>query len=179
MVSVATAAEIIKNGSVVAYPTEAVYGLGCDPFNEQAVSQLLVLKQRPESKGLILVAANVQQLLPYVQADYLSDEVLKTWPGPITWVMPATDKVPSWIRGEFTSVAVRVSAHQDVQALCLAVGQPIVSTSANIANEPPALNCETVQTYFGEAVACMAGKLGGLDKPTNIKDATTQQVIRH
>ncbi|HSO78728.1 MAG TPA: Sua5/YciO/YrdC/YwlC family protein, partial [Chromatiaceae bacterium] len=96
------AAHWIKAGGVVAYPTEAVYGLGCDPWNGAATRRILTLKQRPESKGLIVIAADFSQLTPFVvplEAERMA-VILASWPGPNTWLLPARPEVPPWLRGE-------------------------------------------------------------------------------
>lgn len=174
------AVSILQGGDVVAYPTEAVYGLGCDPFNQQAVEKLFHVKQRPVEKGVILVAASVEQILPYVQLMQMpwEQEVLASWPGPVTWVLPLKQSMPEWVTGGRDTVAIRVSDHPIVQQLCQAFGQPIVSTSANLTNQPPAKSCGEVVEIFGEELFCLQGALGGLEKPTQIRDAQSGQVLR-
>lgn len=174
------AVDSLLAGEVIAYPTEAVYGLGCDPFNLKAVEKLFHVKQRPFEKGVILVAASIEQVLPYVELIGMDWEqsVRESWPGPVTWVLPAKDNVPEWITGGRNTVAIRVSAHPVVQALCTAFGQPVVSTSANISSQTPAMSCEEIFAIFKDQVLCVAGALGQLDKPTQIRDAQTGQVLR-
>lgn len=176
------AVEVLQAGGVIAYPTEAVYGLGCDPFNLQAVEKLFHVKQRPVEKGLILVAASVEQIASYVE---LSDtpweaEVLASWPGPVTWVLPvkATANLPDWITGGRKTVAIRVSSHLCIQALCNAFGQPIVSTSANLTNQKPAMSCTEIKRVFEDSVWCLEGELGNLAQPTQIRDALSGEVLR-
>lgn len=107
-----SAAHIIRAGGVIAYPTETVYGLGCDPFDEDAVRRLLAIKQRPVEKGLILVASDLDQLDGLVHLDDAQRERLRqAWPAPVTYLLDATERVPAWIRGVHPKVAVRVSAH--------------------------------------------------------------------
>lgn len=168
---------------VIAYPTEAVFGLGCDPLNEGAVQRLLEIKQRPVEKGLILIAANYEQLRPYIDESKLTAQQLQrikaTWPGPVTWVMPARDTVPKWLTGQFDSIAVRVSAHSTVQQLCLAFGHPITSTSANLSGMPPCKDAGEVTCQLGsELGAIVDASVGDLAKPTTIKDALTNEVYR-
>ncbi len=179
-ISVAQAVSRLRSGEVIAYPTEAVYGLGCDPFDLQAVEKLFHVKQRPFEKGVILVAASVEQVVPYVElfnTDW-EEEVLQTWPGPVTWVLPAKEGVPDWVTGGRKTVAIRVSDHPVVQALCLAYGQPMVSTSANITSHSPAMSCLEINTVFKEKVPCVEGCLGGLDNPTQIREAKTGKLLR-
>lgn len=176
------AARILRAGGIIAYPTEAVWGLGCDPFNQQAVGRLLEIKRRPEHKGLILAAASESQIAGLL--DPLSTEqrarLAATWPGPNTWLLPDPDnRVPPWIKGRHCGVAVRVSAHPLVQALCSAFGGPLVSTSANISSAPPARSAVKVRAYFGCNVDCLLdGPLGGLDKPTTIRSLEDLTVVR-
>lgn len=171
----------VKQGDVIAYPTEAVYGLGCDPLNQQAVEHLLGLKQRPQSKGLILIAAEVNALNRFCKLhnQAWSDKVLDSWKKTdqaITWLIPKTDICPNWISGEHDSVAVRLSHHPIVQALC---GDGVlVSTSANPASLSPAKNCQQVAEYFNQQVWCLEADLGGLANPSQIWDAQTDQRLR-
>lgn len=175
------ACHALQTGGVIAYPTEAVYGLGCDPMNADSVHRLLAMKQRPVDKGLILVAANLQQLTPYLQP--LSDEQIKqlqnSWPGPTTWIIPSRLAVPVWIRGSHTSLAVRVSAHPVVQALCEAYGGPIISTSANRSGRPPAHSVlELRRGFIVQPDYVLNAPLGGADKPTEIRDLVSGKVVR-
>jgi L-threonylcarbamoyladenylate synthase len=180
--SIKQAVNILQAGGVIAYPTEAVYGLGCDPFNLQAVEKLFHVKQRPVEKGVILVAASVEQISTYVELQGRSweGEVLASWPGPMTWVLPikATANLPDWITGGRKTVAIRVSAHPTVQALCRAFGQPIVSTSANLSNQTPASSCAEIKQVFEDSVWCLEGELGDLMQPTQIKEASSGQILR-
>ena len=101
-----SAAHIIRAGGVIAYPTETVYGLGCDPFDEDAVRRLLAIKQRPVEKGLILVASDLDQLDGLVHLDDAQRERLRqAWPAPVTYLLDATERVPAWIRGVHPKVA--------------------------------------------------------------------------
>ena len=173
----------LNNQQVIAYPTEAVFGLGCDPMNEKAVQCLLTIKQRPIEKGLILIAANLAQLEPYVDLNKLTAEqianIKQTWPGPATWVMPAKADVPKWLTGQFDSIAVRVSAHATVQQLCLAFGGAITSTSANLTGLTPCVTTvEVIQQLEPLLGAIVDDAVGELAQPTTITDAVTGHVYR-
>ena len=178
-----TALSPLRAGGVIAYPTEAVWGLGCDPANEAAVMKLLALKQRPVEKGMILIAASAAQLNDWVRLDALADDrrqtVLESWPGANTWVVPAGPLAPRWITGEHTGIAVRVSAHPLVQALCKAWGGPLVSTSANLAGQPPARSRDQLDpALLAQLDGLLDGATGGLAQPTRIRIAATGQVLR-
>lgn len=175
------AAQCLQTGGIVAYPTEAVYGLGCDPLNPAAFARLLALKQRPDAKGVILIAAEEAQLSPYLAAlpEVMLQRLRQSWPGPVTWIVPAAATVPSWLTGNRDTIAVRVTAHPLAAALCRAFGGALVSTSANRSGEAPARSAAAVQQQFGEQLdTILDGPLGGLERPTRICDARTGAIIR-
>ena len=165
------ACRLLKLGQIIAYPTEAVYGLGCAPFNQAAVEKLLHLKQRPVSKGFIVLIANWSQLTPLIGP--VPEERLKpvrhTWPGPVTWVFPKAETLPSWLSGDYSSIAIRMTSHPIAKALCKE--GPIISTSANLSGREPAVDVAGVMTQFPSGIdAVLSGLLGGLSKPSAIYD---------
>ncbi|GLT20244.1 threonylcarbamoyl-AMP synthase [Vibrio zhanjiangensis] len=173
----------LNNGEVIAYPTEGVFGVGCDPDNPDAIKKLLELKKRPVEKGLILIAASYEQLLPYIDESQLSEAQLnrvhQTWPGPVTWIMPCSHKASKWVSGQFDSIAVRVTDHPLVQKMCFAFGKPLTSTSANLTGKPPCKTTQEVEHQLGDRLAAiLAGETGGRDKPSEIRDAKTSKVLR-
>lgn len=175
------AARALHDGGVIAYATEAVFGLGCDPRDENALRYLLALKQRPAHKGLILIAASPEQLFPYIET--LTHEMwarmASTWPGPNTWVVPARKRLSTLVRGEHTTVAVRVSAHPQVRALCQAYGGAIVSTSANRSGVAPTRTSFQVRSTFGDALDyILPGAVGASRKPSQIRDVRTGTILR-
>ncbi|WP_260294569.1 L-threonylcarbamoyladenylate synthase [Sedimenticola hydrogenitrophicus] len=175
------AARCFRRGGLIAYPTEAVYGLGCDPLNESAMEALLALKQRPAEKGVILIAADFEQLRPFVKplADPLMQPILASWPGPHTWLLPAADWLPFWLTGVHSSLAVRVTALPLAAALCRACDSPIVSTSANRSGQHPARSALQVRLRLGSRVDCLLhAPLGGSRAPSTIRDGASGRVIR-
>lgn len=173
----------LKSEGVIAYATEAVFGLGCDPDSELAVQRLLDIKQRPVEKGLILIAAELGQLLDYIDLSQLTAEQLArveaSWPGPFTWIMPAKPDTPSWLTGQFDTLAVRVTAHLQVQGLCRAFGKPLVSTSANLTGEEPARRMADIGELLASKLAyILPGEVGGQANPSEIKDARSGAIIR-
>ncbi|MGY0557719.1 MULTISPECIES: Sua5/YciO/YrdC/YwlC family protein [unclassified Lysobacter] len=180
---VSTAVAALRRGGIIIYPTEAVWGLGCDPFDGDAVTRLLRIKQRAVDKGLILIAGSTEQLDGLLDWKALPagcrEPVLRSWPGPDTWIVPATSQVPGWITGSHAGVAVRVSAHPTVVALCAAFGGPLVSTSANLAGRPPALQRDTLDpALLDEVDALVQGTTGGRNAPTTIRDARSGTTLR-
>lgn len=176
------AARHLAHGGIVAYPTEAVFGLGCDPLDRVAVQDLLKLKQRPQAKGFILIASDFEQIEPYLQLRGSADRtcILATWPGPVTWIVPARPWVPEWLRGEHSTLAVRVTDHPIAGALCRAFNGPLVSTSANRHDQPPARTALKVRIYFPGTAGLMIinGATGGQAKPTEIHDLVSGRRIR-
>lgn len=175
------AAECVADGRVIAYPTEAVYGLGCDPDNEAAVRRILQLKSRPEEAGLILIADRFERFIPFIGPvnEDLRKKALSTWPGPVTWLFPRADSVPDWLAGSHPTIALRLTAHTACRDLCAAVGKPVVSTSANPRAAEPARSASEVAGYFPEQLCgIMQGELGGGDQPSEIRDLASGRVIR-
>lgn len=179
--SLRTARAVLRTGGVIACPTEAVWGLSCDPDNAGAVQRLLILKDRPQHKGLILVAASMSQLgylladLPRDQRDTLS----ATWPGPATWLVPHRGRVQPWVHGEHNTVAVRVTDHPVMRALCLAWGGPLVSTSANPSGSRAPTAAFQVRRYFGQQLDYVVpGAVGEARRPSVIRDLATGSLIR-
>ena len=177
------AAEAMAGGGIVAYPTEGVWGLGCNPMDASAVTRLLAIKQRDVSKGLILIAAHARQLERYVElgtlpADRLA-KVLGSWPGANTWIVPAAAAAPAWITGAHRGIAVRVSEHRDVVALCRAFGGAVVSTSANLSGRPSPVRLEELDPLLiAEIDGICEGETGGRDGPSTIRDALSGDVLR-
>ncbi|CAB0150819.1 Threonylcarbamoyl-AMP synthase [Pseudidiomarina piscicola] len=177
------AKEAFAQGELLAYPTEAVFGLGCDPRNEKAVMKLLELKQRPLSKGLILVAADYSQLVSYVADLKIPQDkrfaVFSQWPGPVTLVLPAAEHTPAWLTGGRSQIAVRVTAHEPTRQLCKALGSAIVSTSANLSGEPSLCSAAEVRAAFADNIGwVMDADVGAATRPTKIIDPLTQATLR-
>ncbi len=175
------ASRAIRSGGVIAYPTEAVYGLGCDPWNEDAVFSLLELKQRSVEKGLILIAANLEQLTPFVGEfdSQIKKRILPTWPGPVTWLVPYLSSCPYFLHGKHNTIAVRVTDHPLVVALCKHLGSALVSTSANIQGREAARTSLRVRKIFGGRLDyILSGRTGGMFSPSKIIHAETGTVLR-
>ena len=173
----------LRNGGLIAYPTEGVWGLGCDPCDEMAVLRLLALKQRDVAKGLILIASDEAQLAPFIDTASLADaqlgEVRASWPGPNTWIVPASKDAPRWITGAHDGIAVRVTAHPLVRALCDGFGGALVSTSANIASEPSPRTREELDPRIVAGVdAVCDGETLGRAQPSTIRDARSGATLR-
>jgi len=177
-----TAARWIRAGGVIAYPTEAVFGLGCDPGNRRAVEQLLALKCRSAAKGLILIASDWRQLEPWLDSipDSWHERLGGSWPGPVTWLIPAARDCPVWLTGRHLTLAVRVRSHPLVRRLCQTLNRALVSTSANRSGQRPARSVLDVRLRFGCTIDfVLPGQLGTLTRPTVIRDLATGTVVRN
>jgi L-threonylcarbamoyladenylate synthase len=176
-------AKRLHEGGVIAYPTEGVWGLGCMPDQPAAVARILALKARSWEQGLILVAGELAQMEPYLHAigDTERSQLIDAWPGPVTFIVPDAQAAPEWIRGKHETVALRVSSHPVIRAICAAVG-PIVSTSANPSGRPPAKSLLRLRQYFPEGPEgidlIVPGALGGTRGPTEIRELGSGRIQR-
>lgn len=183
-VQIEQAVKALQQGGVIAYPTEAVYGLGCDPLNESAVKKILKLKQREKEKGLILIAANFEQVKPFLQEleKDIEEKILSSWETstkPITWLIPVKDSTSSFLTGQFDTLAVRVTKHPAVKELCEKFNSAIVSTSANLSKQEPARTSQQVSQSFGNEIDFIVeGETDLNAQPSEIRDALTNKIIR-
>ena len=176
----AGAVEYLKNGKIIAYPTETVFGIGCDPYKKDSVDRIFQIKNRPLTKKFILITSSYKQLESVVDTQKITDEVLKSWPGPNTWLVPPNKKLPKWLISQDNGlIAVRVSNHPVVKELCGKFGKPIISTSANIYNSIALKNFEEVESIFSDTVDYLVvGETGKENKTSVIKNMLTGEIIR-
>lgn len=179
------AAQALAAGEILAYPTEAIFGLGCDPLDARAVRRILAIKRRPEHKGLILIAADLDALWPFILPlePARMAEIEASWPGPNTWLLPARPETPTWLTGAHETIAVRIPDHPIARALCAAWagygGGALVSTSANIAARAPARTALDVRHRLPKGPdLILNARCGGNPRPSLIRDARTGRVLR-
>lgn len=172
----------LRQNEVVAYPTESVFGLGCNPLSESAVEKLLLLKQRPREKGLIVIAPSLAFLLPFIDQSQLTQKALAmltaTYDRPMTWVVPANVNTPDYLTGKFKSLAVRICSHPAVKALCERTGFALTSTSANLSGLNPCKTAEAVRQQFGTHFPVLDAPVGNAANPSEIRDILTNQLFR-
>ena len=176
------AVTLLRANGVIAYPTESCFGLGCNPKSASAVQRILKMKRRQQSMGVILVGGNLDHILPYLDnsAIPLLDKAMLTWPGPVTWILPAAKCVPHWITGQHQGLAVRISNHPGVKKLCHRFNGAIVSTSANPHGMPSARNSQQTAYYFGKKVDyILSGITSGNSRPSKIMNGETGLVLRN
>ncbi|MCW9718727.1 Sua5/YciO/YrdC/YwlC family protein [Avibacterium sp. 21-599] len=180
--NIAQLVELLKQNEIIAYPTEAVFGLGCNPLSESAVQKLLLLKQRPVEKGLILIAPQLDFLLPFIDEHKLNEthwqRLNAHYDHPTTWVVPAKPTTPKFLTGQFSTIAVRISDHPAVKQLCEQAGFALTSTSANLTGLPPCRTYQAVKAQFGEHFPVLEMVVGNATNPSEIRDLFTQQLFR-
>jgi L-threonylcarbamoyladenylate synthase len=174
------AKQVLTAGGVIAYPTETVWGFGCIPTYTQAVERILEIKGRSARKGLIIIAANQQQLMPWVanlsekQWQTLSTQTER----PTTWIVPASERVPPLVTGGRATIAVRITSHPQIARLCSQVG-PIVSTSANRSGKPVVVSrFQCIQQFASDVDWVLPGDCGSPGQSSRIVDMQTGQIIR-
>jgi len=174
--------DALHAGGVIAYPTEAVFGLGCDPRNESALQKIIDIKGRDSHKGFILIAASQTQLAPYLASiqDPWQRQFDEHWPGPVTFVVPASDDVRNTLLTGFRdTLAVRVSAHPVVRQLCEQYDGAIVSTSANRSGEPSLRTAAAVRQSMGAQINEIVDEpVGTRDAPSSIFDVVSGEQLR-
>ncbi|MGP1928321.1 MAG: Sua5/YciO/YrdC/YwlC family protein [Arsenophonus sp. NC-WZS1-MAG3] len=172
----------LNKGKIIAYPTEAIFSLGCDPNNDKVVRQLLSLKQRSWKKGLILIAGDYKQLIPYIDDNKLTnlqkEMMLSIGSKAITWVVPARKNISKLLTGKFNSLAVRITNFELIKKLCFLYGKPLISTSANLNGLPPCRTKEEVIVQFNDQISILDGSVGGYNNPSEIRDIMTDYLYR-
>ena len=171
----------LRAGGVVAYPTEFCYGLGCDPQNDNALERLINIKQRQAEQGVILIAAELDQVYQYAELDSLPlvQQIKESWPGPNTWLLPVRESVSNMVSGRHSTVAMRVTAHPASRLLCQEFGGAIVSTSANRHAQNELLTAREVEAEMGvELDYIVNAPLGGASKPSAIQHGISGEQLR-
>ncbi len=170
---------ILQNGGVIGYPTETIYGIGCDAFNRVAVNRIYALKNRDHSKAMILIAADILQVRYLVEEIPESAKILADnfWPGPLTMVFLASTNLQDFAARTSKTIAIRIPDYPICLALLKTCGFPIVSTSANISNRPAATTAHTVYEQFGDQLDCIVdGGPSPSDVPSTVIDITKEPV---
>ncbi|HEY3594897.1 MAG TPA: L-threonylcarbamoyladenylate synthase [Polyangiaceae bacterium] len=174
------AVEALEAGEVIGYPTDTVYGLGCDLFNKHAIDRLYQIKQMNRSQLLAFICPDLSNVARYAIVEKATFRVLKHYlPGPYTFVLEATREVPKLVQTKRRTIGVRIPNHEIILALVRAFGRPIISTTAAPHGEEPYVDPDEIDTRFKGLAMVLDGGPGGL-KPTTVVDLTTAEptVIR-
>lgn len=199
--SVVQAAKWLKEGQLLAYPTESVWGIGCDAYDKAAIQRILDIKQRPQAKGMIVITDSAERLAPLLESldEEQRQQIINSWQTDSenielqyqqahTWLLPVpqtlTSTIPIWIMGQHQTIAVRVIAHPVIRQLCqqmVSAHNPfglLVSTSCNPSGQPPAMTFTDAYGYFGEQTSYLQAETLGYTLPSQIRDATTGLIVR-
>ncbi len=167
----------MQHGGVIAYSTETVLGLGCDPYNESAINKLLWLKNRAFEKGLIVLADNYETLERYSLSLSKEQKTKISVSENTTWLVPANEKTPTWLTGEHEKIAVRISEHLIAGQLAAKMSG-VVSTSANLSTYKILASYEEVRNWFGPHVDYILLGKPGTSIPSTICDLLSGEIIR-
>lgn len=165
----------------MACPTEGVWGLSCKASDDAAIARIVELKARDSNKGLIVIGANIEQLTPWVATPEPAwrSRMNDAWPGAVTFIVPAHRDASPTLTGGRSTLAVRVSAHPVLAALTSQLGEPLVSTSANLSGAKPLATAAAIYRTFGDALdGIVTGELGGRKRPSDIIDVRTGHRLR-
>ena len=174
------AANIIKNGGLIAYPTETVYGLGADPYNAEAIQKIFTAKGRAEDKGIILLIRGVDDLSTLVHTVSPTAQILIEvfWPGPLTLVFRANRDLSPALLGGRDTIALRHSSSSVASRLLFVLGGPLTSTSANRSAEPPARSACEVENALGDHLdLILDGGPSDTTLPSTLVDVSSDRAI--
>ena len=175
-----TASNLLHDGEIIIYPTESIYGIGCDPWNESSVNKIYEIKNRPSNKPMIIVGSDIAQIEKLVDVRSLNRSVIDSWPGHSTWLIPSDKNCPPWLKDAITAkVAIRISEHETVKKLCIDFGKPLISTSANLSEVLPSKDKAEIEKIFSSSIEYIVeGSLGGSESPSIIRDMLTGEIVR-
>ena len=177
--SIRHAAHVIRHGGIIAYPTDTIYGLGCDPFNVDAVERINTIKQRPANKQFILLAGHIDQIRSLIVLDNDQESLISESTEPTSWIVTASHHAPDWLIDKNNTLTFRISKHDIVQKLCNALGHAVISTSANISGKAPAKNSLEIHRYFhGKVDKILASNQKLTARPSKIIRLCDNHVIR-
>ena len=150
--SIRHAAHVINSGGIIAYPTDTIYGLGCDPYDADAVARLSDIKSRSALKQFILLAGHIEQIKAFVDLTEDQQQKITQNKEATSWVIKANKHTPAWLLNKDKTVTIRLSKHSDVKKLCHILGHAIISTSANLSGQRPARNALELHQRFHSSI---------------------------
>ena len=175
------AVEVLKKGGVIIYPTDTLYGIGCDIFNKAALDRIFQIKNDGISKLFSFVCSDLKDISKYAKVSDSAYKIMKKLlPGPYTFILPASKLVPKTLWTKRQTVGIRVPNHQVTLALVKELGNPIISTSTTNRKGEVIVNPEEIQNIFTHSVDLMLGSGNLLGKPSSIIDLSneTPEIIR-
>ncbi|MCU0694748.1 MAG: L-threonylcarbamoyladenylate synthase [Polyangiaceae bacterium] len=174
------ATDLLQQGEVIAYPTDTVYGLGCDLLSKKAIDRLYVIKQMPRTQKLTFICPDLSDIARYAIVDNQQYRLLRrVLPGPYTFILEATREVPKIVQSKRKTVGIRVPDSPVVQALVSELGRPVITSTAVVVGGEPFADPEEIDDAFRGLALTLDGGAGGL-VPTTVVDLTMGhiQVIR-
>lgn len=177
--SIRHAAHIIRHGGIIAYPTETVYGLGCDIYNAEAVEKINIIKQRPHNKQFILLAGNIDQIKQLIEINDKEESIIENTTEPTSWIIKASSLAPEWLTDKNNSLTIRISSDNLVKSLCHILGHAIISTSANFSGKKPARTSLDLHKSFHDKVdKILLSNQKTFRKPSKIIRLCDNHIIR-
>ncbi len=167
------AVDALEAGEVIAYPTDTVYGLGCDLMNKKAIDRLYAIKGMERSRDLAFVCADLSEIARYAVVENHQYRILRhLLPGPYCFILPATREVPKLVQMKKKTVGIRVPHNAIIRAIAKELGRPVISTTAQRQGEDPLVDARDIDTTFKGLGLVVDGGGGGL-VPTTVVDLTT------
>jgi tRNA threonylcarbamoyl adenosine modification protein (Sua5/YciO/YrdC/YwlC family) len=175
------AVEVLEQGGVIAYPTDTVYGIGCDLTNKHAIDRLYTIKRMARTHPLAFVCPDLSDIARYAMVDNQVYRVLRRFlPGPYTFILPATREVPKLVQMKRKTVGIRVPASETARALARELGRPIISSTAAMPGTDPMVDPNEIDDVFHGLDLVLDAGAGGL-VPTTVIDLTQSppEIVRH
>jgi tRNA threonylcarbamoyl adenosine modification protein (Sua5/YciO/YrdC/YwlC family) len=170
------AVAVLEKGGLIAYPTDTVYGLGCDLMNKGAIERLYSLKGMEKQKSLAFICHDLSDIAKYAVVDNWAYRILRRFlPGPYTFILPATREVPKMVLSKQKTVGIRVPNHPVVTTLSRELGRPIISTTAAPPGEEPMIDPAEIRDAFRGLALVLDGGVGG-SVPTTVVDLSQGHV---
>ena len=170
------AVEVLKNGGVIIYPTDTVYGLGCDIFNKKAVERIYMIKNETDTKLFSFLCSDLKDISKYAKvSNYAYKSIKKLIPGAYTFILPAAKEVPKRLWTKRKTVGIRVPDNYVARTLAEKIGNPIISTSVTTRKGELIYNPLEIKSIFNRQVDLMLsmGALNGV--PSSIIDFTGEE----
>jgi tRNA threonylcarbamoyl adenosine modification protein (Sua5/YciO/YrdC/YwlC family) len=165
------AIEVLKNGGVIIYPTDTVYGLGCDIYNHKAIKRIYEIKNESETKLFSFIVSNLKNISQYAKvSDYAYKTIKRLTPGPYTFVLPASKDIPKKLWTKRKTVGIRIPDNPIAKQLAEGLGNPIVSTSTTTRLGQQLSNPEEIRAIFDFSVDLMLSLGEQNSKPSSIID---------
>jgi len=165
--------QILKDGGVIAYPTDTIYGIGCDIFNKKGIEKIYQIKKREKNKPMSFICADLSDISQYaIVSNYAYRIMRKCLPGPYTFILVASSKTPKKIMSKRKTVGIRIPDHKICLAIVTELGHPLITTSANISTEEELNNPDDIEDKLGSSLGLIIDEGPLISEPSTIVDLT-------